>query len=79
MEGTSDWTDAEDMASQVANSLHRNVKVLRGSAAGRIHTSLSTYGRWEDADKAAPVCLLLWNDLLWKCDETGQVQLVVQH
>jgi hypothetical protein len=66
------------MASHVAEVTRRLVKVLRGSPVGHIHSSLTTLGRWEDGDKADPICLLLWKDLLWKCDPAGQAHLVVQ-
>ncbi len=60
----------EDMATAVADSLHKHVQILRGSALGHTHTGVTAFGRWDDVDNS-PICLLMWNDLLWRCEATA--------
>jgi hypothetical protein len=76
--GIPNWSNVEDMATAVADFLHRHVQVLRGSALGHTHTGVTAFGRWDDVDNP-PICLLLWNDLLWRCEATGPPPQLVAH
>ncbi len=54
------------------------MQVLLGSATGHTHTGITSFGRWEGVDNP-PICLLMLNDLLWRCEATGGPPQLVAH